>query len=288
MACLSIEINRGYGIKEFREDIKKFMIRTGVEGKDTVFLFTDTQIIEETMLEDLNNVLNTGEVSNLFPQDETDKIVSDMMPVCKEAGIIETRDNCLAYFVSRVRDKLHIVLCMSPVGDSLRVRCRQFPSLINCTTIDWFHGWPTSALVSVAERFLDNLELPSDAVRKSMVQMCGYVHRSIEIKSVQFFNELRRKLYTTPKSYLDLINLYMSMLKGLQDVVDVKSDRMKVGVQKLFETNAIVDTLRNDLIKLEPVLKTKSAEAEVLLEQVSKDTAEANIVADQVADACAQ
>ena len=66
-------------------------------------MFTDSQIIDETMLEDLNNVLNTGEVSNLFPQDETDKIVADMIPVCKEAEIPETRDNCLAHFVSRVR-----------------------------------------------------------------------------------------------------------------------------------------------------------------------------------------
>lgn len=152
MDCRSIEINRGYGIHEFREDIKSLMDETGVKGNDLVFLFTDSQIVDETMLEDLNNVLNTGEVSNLFATDETDKIVSDMNAVCKAANIPETRDNCLAYFVSRVRDKLHIVLCMSPVGDALRVRCRQFPSLINCTTIDVFHGWPEAALVSVAER----------------------------------------------------------------------------------------------------------------------------------------
>lgn len=282
MACLSIEINRGYGMPQFREDIKKFMIKTGVEGNHTVFLFTDSQIVDETMLEDLNNVLNTGEVSNLFPQDETDKIVSDMIAVCKADGITETRDNCLAHFVSRVRDRLHIVLCMSPVGDSLRIRCRQFPSLINCTTIDWFHGWPEAALVSVAERFLGDLELPSEDIRKSVVQMCGFVHRSIEKTSIRFFNELRRRIYTTPKSYLDLINLYMSMLKGLQDVVELKSDRMKVGVRKLNETNAVVDGLRNELIKLEPVLKQKAIETEALLEQVGRDSAEANEVAQKV------
>lgn len=282
MACLSIEINRGYGISEFREDIKKFMIKTGVEGKDTVFLFTDSQIVDETMLEDLNNVLNTGEVSNLFPQDETDKIASDMISICKEAGIPETRDNCLAHFVSRVRDKLHIVLCMSPVGDSLRIRCRQFPSLINCTTIDWFHGWPEAALVSVAERFLENLELPSTEIRQSVVRMCGFVHRNIEETSVRFFNELRRRIYTTPKSYLDLINLYISMLKGLQDVVEVKSERMKVGVKKLHETNSIVDALRGDLVKLEPILKAKAIETEALLIDVAKQSGEANIVAQKV------
>ena len=45
MPCLSIEISRGYGLKDFREDIKVFMIKTGVEGTNVAFLFTDTQVV---------------------------------------------------------------------------------------------------------------------------------------------------------------------------------------------------------------------------------------------------
>ena len=282
MSCKSIEIVRGYGMVEFREDMKTFMIKAGVDGEHTVFLFTDSQIVNETMLEDLNNVLNTGEIPNLFPSDETDKIVSDMIPICKEAGIPETRDNCLSHFVSRVRDRLHIVLGMSPVGDALRVRCRQFPSLINCTTIDWFHGWPEAALISVAERFLSDLELPSEEVRSGVVRMCGFVHRSIEKQSERFFNELRRHVYTTPKSYLDLITLYISMLSGLQNAVEVKCDRMKVGVKKLDETNALVEGLQQELVALTPILQQKTIETNELLEQVAIDSAEAEVVAEKV------
>jgi dynein heavy chain len=36
--------------------------RAGLEGRDTVFLFADTQIVQESMLEDVNNLLNAGEV----------------------------------------------------------------------------------------------------------------------------------------------------------------------------------------------------------------------------------
>jgi len=93
--------------------------------------------VEESMLEDINSILNSGEIPNLFPQDELDKICSDMIPVCDALGVPASRDNCVATFVQRVWDKLHICLCMSPVGDALRVRCRQFPSLVNCCTIDW-------------------------------------------------------------------------------------------------------------------------------------------------------
>ena len=42
------------------------------------------------------------------------------------------------FFVERVREQLHVVLAMSPIGDAFRARIRMFPSLVNCCTIDWF------------------------------------------------------------------------------------------------------------------------------------------------------
>lgn len=135
--CVRIEITRGYGITEFREDLKVFMRSAGISGTSTVFLFTDSQVVDESFVEDINNVLNSGEVPNLFAPDETDRVVADMIPVMKELNLSESRDSCLEKFVDRVRDNLHIVLSMSPVGSALRVRCRAFPSLINCCTIDW-------------------------------------------------------------------------------------------------------------------------------------------------------
>merc|ERR1719324_1640170 len=58
-----------------------------------------------------------------------------------------------AAFVERCRKHLHMVLCFSPIGDSLRSRIRQFPSLVNCCTIDWFSEWPDDALKAVAKTF---------------------------------------------------------------------------------------------------------------------------------------
>ena len=52
-----------------------------------------------------------------------------------------------------------VVLCFSPVGNTLRVRSRKFPSVTNCTSIDWFHEWPQQALMSVSKRFLQDVEL---------------------------------------------------------------------------------------------------------------------------------
>lgn len=79
-------------------------------------------------------------------------IVNDMRPIMKAAcpGVPDTWDNLYAFFLSRVRDNLHVVLCFSPVGDKFGRRAMQFPGLINGCTIDWFLPWPEEALTSGA------------------------------------------------------------------------------------------------------------------------------------------
>ena len=47
----------------------------GMKGLKTVFLITDTQIKDEGFLEDIDSVLNTGEVPNLFAADEKQEVM---------------------------------------------------------------------------------------------------------------------------------------------------------------------------------------------------------------------
>ena len=63
------------------------------------------------------------------------------------------------------RKNLHIVLCMSPVGSAFRSRCRMFPSLVNCCTIDWFTEWPEEALLSVSQTAFEMEDLGSDEIK---------------------------------------------------------------------------------------------------------------------------
>lgn len=62
-----------------------------------------------------------GEVPNLFEADELEKVIIATRPDAKEIGISEgNRDGIYSYFISRVRNNLHLVICMSPVGDAFR------------------------------------------------------------------------------------------------------------------------------------------------------------------------
>jgi len=70
MKNFSIEITKSYREKEFHEDIRALLRTSGIEAQAQVFLFSDTQIVRESFLEDINNLLNSGEIPNLFPPDE--------------------------------------------------------------------------------------------------------------------------------------------------------------------------------------------------------------------------
>ncbi|KAG7458844.1 hypothetical protein MATL_G00224900 [Megalops atlanticus] len=280
--CFQIELSRGYNYDSFHEDLRKLCKMAGVEGKDTVFLFTDTQIVVEEFLEDINNMLNSGEVPNLFEKDELEQVLAATRPKAKEAGICESnRDEVFQFFISRVREKLHIVLCMSPVGDAFRARCRMFPSLVNCCTIDWF---VQEALHSVSQTFFQNIELGSDEMKERFSEMCVEIHVSVTELAERFYSELRRRYYTTPTSYLELINLYLGMLEEKRQQLVAARDRVKNGLMKLLETNELVDKMKVELSALEPVLKQKSIDVNALMGKLTVDQERADKVRSVVKD----
>ncbi|XP_060043693.1 dynein axonemal heavy chain 6 [Erinaceus europaeus] len=277
--CLQIELSRGYNYDSFHEDLRKLYKMAGVEDKNMVFLFTDTQIVVEEFLEDINNILNSGEVPNLFEKDELEQVLAATRPRAKEAGISEgNRDEVFQYFISRVRQKLHIVLCMSPVGEAFRSRCRMFPSLVNCCTIDWFVQWPREALLSVSKTFFLTIDAVREDLKEKLSLMCVNVHLSVSNMAERYYSELRRRYYTTPTSYLELINLYLQMLTKKRKELISARDRVKNGLSKLLETNILVDKMKLDLSALEPILLNKSKDVEALMDKLAVDQENADQV----------
>ena len=66
----------------------------------------------------------------------------------------DTPDSLLAFLASRVRDRLHVLLCLSPVGPRFAARVSQFPAIFSKCTVDWFLPWPADALAAVADAAL--------------------------------------------------------------------------------------------------------------------------------------
>ncbi|KAJ3657289.1 hypothetical protein Zmor_009105 [Zophobas morio] len=271
--CFQIEISKTYGMFEWRDDIKGLMLNSGVYRRETVFLFSDTQIKTETFLEDLNNVLNSGDVPNIYQPDELDKIFQEMKGVVQELGLTATKSNLFAAYQKTVRANLHTVVTMSPIGDIFRARLRQFPALVNCCTIDWFSEWPDTALQSVALQFLEEiseLNLNRRTI-EGIVMVCQFMHASVVDASVLYKQELSRHNYVTPTSYLELLSSYTDLMIKKRTALSEGVTRLSTGLGKLQSTAEEVKILQASLEEMKPALEAAKLDAETMIEQIARD-----------------
>lgn len=212
------EIGSAYGVNEWRDDLKKILKNSGGTGKDLVFLFTEGQIKEEIFLNDIDSLLNSGEVPNLFTIEEKQEII-EMTRLAAQGGnrnLDISIMSVLGFFVNRCREKLHIMICFSPVGESFRTRLRLYPSLVNCCTIDWFEIWPEDALEQVAVRFITDLNV-NENVKTNAVVACKYFHICAKDISNRFYEASGRKTYITSAAFLDLIKAYRDLTNLKQE-----------------------------------------------------------------------
>ncbi|KAJ3084466.1 Dynein heavy chain 7, axonemal [Rhizoclosmatium hyalinum] len=270
-----IEISKSYGKIEWRDDLKKILLAAGAENRKTVFLFPDTQIKEESFIEDVSNLLNAGDVPNIFAADEKQNIIEKCMSDAQEEGKIGDGSPATMYnyFIERVKKNLHIVLCMSPIGDAFRTRMRMFSSIVNCCTIDWFHEWPEDALQAVAKQFFNDLEL-DDSIRDSVVVMCRHFHQSAINLSTKFLLNLNRHNYVTPTSYLELLNAYKMLFKSKLAEISAIKQRYSGGLEKLAFAASQVMQMQIDLSDLQPQLKKTSEETSEMLVKIAKESVE--------------
>lgn len=196
----------------------------------------------------------------------------------KGQGLEDTRDNCWRFFIDRVRRMLKVVLCFSPVGSTLRVRGRKFPGVVNCTSIDWFHEWPEEALISVSRRFISDSEYLPEEIKDSVAQFMSFVHTSVNEASSSYLQYEKRYNYTTPKSFLEQIALYLNLLANKNQELQAKMQRLENGLEKLRSTADQVDDLKAKLAAQEVELKQKNEDADKLIQIVGVETEKVSIL----------
>ncbi|KYN33583.1 Dynein heavy chain 3, axonemal [Trachymyrmex septentrionalis] len=270
-----IEITRIYGLTEWREDLKHLLLRVGCEGKPTVFIFGDHQIKDESFIEDINMILNTADIPNLYAIDEKAEILEKMMTLSRNVSggkkVEMTPMVLYNLFIERIKKNLHIVLTMSPIGDTFRNRLRMFPSLINCCTIDWYTIWPEDALEKVARMSLRDLDIGSE-LREKCVQMCKQFHTSVSVTSEDYYLTYGRRYYITPTSFLQLIKSLYRLYGQKIEQITMQQNRYETGLEMLDFAAGQVTIMQNELHQLQPKLLAQSQLSDKLMIRIEQDT----------------
>jgi len=276
---MMIVISGAYGMNDLKTDLQTMYNKAGVKDEGVMFLFTDGQITNEKFLVYINDLLSSGEIADLYAAEDKDVLRNAVRSGCKAAGIVDTPDNLWTFFISRIKKNLHMSLCFSPVGESMRNRARKFPGLVNCTVIDWFQPWPAEALFDVGTKFLSPIEElgPDDSVTRAGIVdffpasfvICGEF-------SQKFIDYERRFAYSTPKSFLEFIKLYSEKVGGAVSELLDKKERLSNGITKLQETQISVAALEEDLKVKAVFVKEKADSADKFATEVGIEKANVN------------
>ncbi|KAL1764434.1 dynein heavy chain 1, axonemal, partial [Sigmodon hispidus] len=254
--CFQIELSKNYGMSEWHEDVKKVLLKAGLQNLPITFLFSDTQIKNESFLEDINNVLNSGDIPNLYSADEQDQIVNTMQPYIQEQGLQPTKANLMGAYTGRVRNNIHMVLCISPVEEVFRAHLRQSPSLVNCCTIDWFSEWPAETLQSVATMFLN--EIPELEASHEVIQgLIGILllRTSEDVAKMQEELKIMRPLLeeAAKDTLLTMEQIKVDTAIAEETRKSVQAEEIKAN-EKASKAQAIADYAQKDLDEALPAL----------------------------------
>ena len=180
----------------------------------------------------------------------------------------------MRYFKQRILDRLHVVFCVSPVGDCLRTHCRHFPALLGGMNMDWVQPWPKAGLEAVAERFLCDFECGSAEATNFVTTFVATVHHDVARQCVIYNQEEGRYCYVTPKTFLDLLDTIQRLCAASRAELHQATERLDAGLLQLKTANDSVAQLRSDLEKQQVVVAEKELVADNLLAELSVESAQ--------------
>lgn len=275
-----IQVTAGYGVTELKTDLATLYQKCGAKSMKIAFIMTDAHIVDERFLVYINELLATGQVSDLIPVEEREALGAAVRAEVKASGGLDTPEACWAHLLKKLRRNLHVILCLSPAGERLRGLARRFPALVGCITYNWLRPWPRDALESVAERFLITETALSGennaGLRAAVAAAMAAAHVAVEAACKQYLEQFRRHNYTTPKSFLELIGVYKETLQKTSANLQASRERLEQGVDKISTAAASVEGLRTALAAEKLVVAEKKAAAAALIESIGREKAVAD------------
>ena len=114
-------------------------------------------------------------------------------------------------------------------------------------------------------------------MRDAVVRFMPYSFEAVNIASYKILDMERRYVYTTPKSFLELIKLFKTMLGKKRNELEEAKGRYETGVVKIKNTQEVVGALEDELKVKEVEVKEKKEKADAQAEIVGREKAKVEV-----------
>ncbi|KJP87668.1 hypothetical protein AK88_02696 [Plasmodium fragile] len=281
-------------------DVKKYLqnifYKCGIKNED-IILFLKESKIHDSFFIYVNEYMCSNNIIDLYTKEEKDYIVQNMRNIAKADGIQENDNSIFEYFMKKVNENLHFILCFSPTSNNFRDKSNNFQCILNNTMIDIYDNWESDSLLCVGQNYVNNIyinlrtgdiELSEDCLGGAPQNEAGVVcvaanapstEEYVNLKGIvteylkecyedlldiasNYYAHERAHIYITPKLYLESIKTYHMMLLKNITSISRKMDMLKSGITKMNETSANVENIKNCLKEKKKISEEKKEASE--------------------------
>lgn len=278
-----LRIEPNYSHRSWREDIKRALKTAGGMNEQTILYLSENQLNNDAFLTDIDYLLNSGDIPNLWPIDEKQELL-EMVRLVAQGGnrnIDISADEVFSFFVNRCHQNLHIFISFSSIGSQLRRLIEMYPSIVNCCTIDVFENWPDHALDMVASKFLQTVEFPTE-LSSSIATACKYFHKTASEMAEVYRMETNNNMFVTSSSYLAFINRFTHLYNEKLNEISNAKCRYVQGLDTLLNAAKAVENMQHELSELEPKLRAMAENCRTMTAEIELKTIEASVATEQV------
>ena len=295
LSVYQIKVHGKYTGDDFDEDLRNVLRRCGCKGEKICFILDEANVLDSGFLERMNTLLANAEVPGLFEGDEYATLMTSIKEGAQRQGIIlDSQEELYKWFTEQIVKNLHVVFTMNPPEEGLSSKAATSPALFNRCVLNWFGDWSDQALYQVSSELTQSVDLDRpnyiapDSIpiayrglnlppshRESVVNAMVAVHHSLRSKNEKLQKTQNRKMYLTPRHFLDFVAQYVKLYNEKREDLEEQQRHLNVGLEKLRETFDKVRDLRVSLAEKKTQLEQKSAEANQKLQQMVADQRQA-------------
>ena len=277
---------RKYGVADFDADLRGIMKRAGCKGEKICFIFDESNVLGPAFLERMNALLASGEVPGLFEGDEYISLLNMAREhIVKEIKGVDTEEEIYKAFIKGVQRNLHVVFTMNPLSPDFSNRAASSPALYNRCVIDWFGDWSREGLFQVAKKLTENADLRKENFKKQdmskeemhtlIVDSITSYHMIIKDLNDKLSKNAKKFNYITPRDFLDFIKHFTNLQKEKNEELNEQKTHINKGLQKIIQTEKIVNELKQSLAIKGKELDKKQEETKLKFEKIMEDTEKA-------------
>ena len=272
---VSLIVTNPWNLSHFRNQVKKSIIFAAINCEKICLYLEDYQLTEQLMISTIANLISTGtgetRLEDFFSQDELENNLSYLT----DSTIGSRHKNTKSLFLTRLRKNLHICFSLDTTSDNFKYLFIGCPSLRkSCSlkfcewTPDTIHAYSTHVVLET----MKNCDVKQKQKQISLINSQMTQNRSIVDRMKKIY-EVTKILKSCPNSFRRFLEIWQRIYEEKFEELLNEYHRLKKGIEKLIDTNKIVDNLRDKAGKQKKKLNIAQSEADNAMSAITEELA---------------